>query len=284
MNRGYQLKFNQLKVIIVAWVLIGFLIAVHDYTLLHTTNSLGPSAQYSFWVSAVTSMGSGLIGALIGGSFLVFYVNVKYQDKPYGYTIMAVTIVFILIVIFISVLLAFILVSIRTGKPLSDPVAWAAFKLFLKDPSHLKALIVWSFIVAVTQLLLQVNSKFGQANFWNIIRGKYNQPKKEKRIFMFLDINSSTTIAEQLGDETYHSILKDFFADITYAILNNKGTIYQYVGDAVIVVWNYEDGKENVQCIRCFLDMKLQIQKKKKNISCIMDLFQLLKQAYIAEV
>lgn len=180
MNRGYQLKFNQLKVIIVAWVLIGFLIAVHDYTLLHTTHSLGPSAQYSFWVSAVTSMGSGLIGALIGGSFLVFYINVKYQDKPYGYTIIAVTIVFILIVMFISVLLALILVPMRTGHPLSDPVTWAAFKLFLKDPSHIKALIVWSFIVAVTQLLLQVNSKFGQANFWNIIRGKYNMPKEEK--------------------------------------------------------------------------------------------------------
>jgi adenylate cyclase len=108
-----------------------------------------------------------------------------------------------------------------------------------------------------------VNSKFGQANFWNIIRGKYNSPQAEKRIFMFLDINSSTTIAEQLGDEKYHALLKDFFADLTVPILENKGNIYQYVGDEVVVAWNYHDGTENLHCLRCFYDMKLQIQKRK---------------------
>jgi adenylate cyclase len=112
------------------------------------------------------------------------------------------------------------------------------------------------FVVIVTQLLLQVNSKFGQAEFWNIIRSKYNKPREEKRIFMFLDLNSSTTIAEQLGDETYHALLKDFFSDLTIPILNNKGNIYQYVGDEVVVAWDYDDGREKARCIRCFFDMK----------------------------
>lgn len=76
--------------------------------------------------------------------------------------------------------------------------------------------------------------------------------------------NSSTSIAEQLGDETCHSLLKDFFADLTTPILENKGNIYQYVGDEVVVAWNYEDGKENLHCLKCFFEMKLQIQKKKE--------------------
>jgi len=214
-------------------------------------------------ISAARNIGGGLVGALLGGSFLVFYVNVKYQDKPYGYTILVISVVLILFVAFFSVVVGLILVPIETGKPLSDPATWTAFKDFLKDSSHIKAALVWSFIVAITQLLLQVNSKFGQADFWNIIRGKYNSPKEEKRIFMFLDLDSSTTIAEKLGDETYHSLLKDFFADITDPILNNKGSIYQYVGDEVVVAWNYEDGKENMHCLKCFFDMKLHIQKKK---------------------
>ena len=264
MNRGKQLKLTQLKVIIGAWLLMGFLITVYDHLVLHTNNSLGPSERYSFMISVARNMGAGLIGALLGGSFLVFYVNVRYHDKPYGYTIVAVSIVFILIVAFISVLMGLILVYLRPRNSFSDPVAWADFKDFLKDSSHIKAAIAWSFVVAVTQLLLQVNSKFGQADFWNIIRGKYNRPKEEKRIFMFLDLNSSTAIAEQLGDETYHSFLKDFFADITDPILDNKGSIYQYVGDEVVVAWNYEDGKENIHCVRCFFEMKLHIQKKKE--------------------
>ncbi len=264
MNRGKQLKLKQLKVIIGAWLLMGFLITVYDHLVLHTNNSLGPSKEYSFLFSMVRNMGAGLIGALLGASFLVFYVNVKYQDKPYAYTIVAVCIVFILIVAFITLIMGLILVPLRTGKSLADPVSRAAFQNFLKDTSSIKSAVAWIFVVAVTQLLLQVNSKFGQANFWNIIRGKYNRPKEEKRIFMFLDLNSSTAIAEQLGDETYHSFLKDFFADITDPILNNKGSIYQYVGDEVVVAWNYEDGKENIHCIRCFFDMKLHIQKKKE--------------------
>jgi adenylate cyclase len=262
-NREKQRKLQQLKVIIVAWMIMGFLITIYDHLVLLTNNSIGFSHEYSFIISAARNVGAGLVGALLGGSFLVFYVNVKYQDKPYGYTILVVSVAYILIIAFISVVMGLIIVPLKTGKRLSDPLTLAAFKDFLKDSSHIKAALVWSFLVAITQLLLQVNSKFGQADFWNIIRGKYNRPKEEKRIFMFLDLDSSTAIAERLGDETYHWLLKDFFADITNPILNNKGSIYQYVGDEVVVAWNYEDGKENMHCLNCFFDIKLDIHKKK---------------------
>lgn len=264
MKEGMRLKFKQLIVVIVAWTTMGFLISVYDYLLLNTGYSAGHSQDYSFIVAAARNVGAGLVGALLGGSLMVFYVNEKLQDKPYAYTILVVSVSFVLIVTFISCLMGIILIPLKTGKPLNDPGSWSAFIVFMKDSSHLKALLVWSFIVAITQLFFQVNSKFGQANFWNIIRGKYNQPKEEKKIFMFLDINDSTTIAEQLGDETYHSLLKDFFADITGPILDNKGSIYQYVGDEVVISWNYEDGVKDERCIRCFFDMKMHIQGKKK--------------------
>lgn len=264
MKRGKQLKIKQLKVIICAWVIMGFLITVYDHLILLTNYSLGRSEDYSFLISMARNMGAGLIGALLGGSILVFYVNVKYQDKPYAYTILTVCISFIFIVAFISVIMGIIIVPLRTGRPLFDPVSKTAFQNFILDSSHIKAAIAWSFVVAVTQLLLQVNTKFGQGVFWNIMRGRYNTPKQEKKIFMFLDINSSTVIAEQLGDENYHALLKDFFADITYPILDNKGSIYQYVGDEVVVAWNYDDGRENMQCIKCFYDMKAYIELHKE--------------------
>jgi adenylate cyclase len=31
-----------------------------------------------------------------------------------------------------------------------------------------------------------------------------------------------------------------------------------------VVAWSYEDGKENLQCIRCFFDMKLHILRNKE--------------------
>lgn len=244
MNRRTQYKFRQLLVIVIAWVLIGFLIAVYDHLVLHTNNSLGPAPDYSFLLSAMLSMGSGLIGALLGGAFLVFFVNVKYQDKSYGYTILAVTCAFILIILIINVVFRIL------GLPDTDRL--------------LKSGLAWAAVVAVTQLLLQINSKFGQGIFWNIIRGKYNTPREESRIFMFLDLNSSTTIAEQLGDTKYHEFLKDIFTDVTNPILDNRGEIYQYVGDEVVVAWKYDDGIEESKCIQCFFDVKAQLEKKKE--------------------
>lgn len=264
MKRGTQLKLTQLLVIVVVWMAMGFIITVYDHLVLYSSNSLGLSAQYSFLVSMARNIGGGLIGALLGGSILVFFVNVRYQDKPYGYTIITVSITFIFIMAFITAVMGATIVFFQTGKFLSNLVSWMAFKEFITDSYPVKSALVWSFIVAITQLLLQVSSKFGQGTFWNIIRGKYNTPKEEKRIFMFLDLNSSTAIAEQLGDETYHALLQDFFADITDPIVNNKGNIYQYVGDEVVLAWNYEDGIENAQCLRCFFDMKLNILKKKE--------------------
>ncbi|WP_346317886.1 adenylate/guanylate cyclase domain-containing protein [Chitinophaga sp. YIM B06452] len=226
--------------IMITWLVIGFLIAVYDHLVLHTGNSAGPSATYSFPRAIVVSMLAGLIGALLGGSLLVFYIHERFRDKSYGYTIVAVTLGFVLVILIISVILHFLVYSDMARV--------------------LKSGLVWSVVVAVTQLLLQINSKFGPGVFWNIIRGRYNTPREEKRIFMFLDLNSSTTIAEKLGDKKYHAFLKDLFTDITNPILDNRGEIYQYVGDEVIVAWKYGEGVENSKCIQCFFDIKQHLE------------------------
>jgi len=256
MNKATLQKLQQFKVIIIAWLIIGFFITIYDHLVLLTHHG-ARAASYSFGLSLGTNLGVALTGALLGGYFLVFYINVKYQDKPYGQTIAAVFVSFILIILLIATIIGIIAGPILSGAPLLPTMLQMA-------PRSFKNLLVWSIVVSTTQLLLQVNSKFGQRAFLDIIKGKYNTPKSEKRIFMFLDINSSTTIAEQLGDEAYHNLLKDFFADITIPILDNSGDIYQYVGDEVVIAWNYDNGKENTHCLKCFFDIKLHIQQKKE--------------------
>jgi class 3 adenylate cyclase len=84
----------------------------------------------------------------------------------------------------------------------------------------------------------------------------YRKPFSEvERIFMFLDIRSSTTIAEELGHIQYFELLNDFFRDIAEPISNNKGQIYQYVGDEVVVSWPLEDGVAGANCLKCFFDI-----------------------------
>lgn len=79
---------------------------------------------------------------------------------------------------------------------------------------------------------------------------------------MFLDMNASTTHAEQLGEATYFNLLKDCFADMTGPILDNAGEIYQYVGDEVIVCWPVDKGLEQGRCVRTFFAIKQQLQRR----------------------
>ncbi|GEP98430.1 adenylate/guanylate cyclase domain-containing protein [Chitinophaga cymbidii] len=242
MNRRTVYKFRQLFIITAAWLVIGFLIAVYEHFVLFTNNSAGPAPGYSFLTSVLMNMGAGFIGAMVGGSALVFYVNVRYRDKSYGHTVIFVTLFFLFVVLLVNIVM----------------------RIFIEKPDSYRVLkngLVWGIVVAVTQLFLQINSKFGQGVFWNFLRGKYNTPKEESRIFMFLDLNSSTTIAERLGDKKYHAFLKDLFSDITNPILDNKGEIYQYVGDEVIIAWKYENGIDNLKCIQCFFDIKEHLQR-----------------------
>jgi adenylate cyclase len=81
---------------------------------------------------------------------------------------------------------------------------------------------------------------------------------------MFLDINSSTTIAERLGNTKYHDLLKEFFADVTSPIIENKGEIYQYVGDEIVVTWASGDQVQYWNCIKCFFEIKLHIERHRE--------------------
>ncbi|MBA3647641.1 MAG: adenylate/guanylate cyclase domain-containing protein [Chitinophagales bacterium] len=130
-------------------------------------------------------------------------------------------------------------------------------------------IVAWSGAVALTQFFLQISDKFGQGILWSFIMGKYHSPREEEHMFMFVDLASSTTIAGKLGNKNYHSLLKDFFADITNPIIHNKGEIYQYVGDEIVISWKLKNGIDNNQCLNCFFDMRKKIYEMKEKYESI---------------
>jgi adenylate cyclase len=69
-------------------------------------------------------------------------------------------------------------------------------------------------------------------------------------------MKSSTTIAEKLGHVRYYQLLNDYYADITEAIIQTSGEIYQYVGDEVVVSWKMKNGLEYNNCLKCFFTIK----------------------------
>jgi adenylate cyclase len=85
--------------------------------------------------------------------------------------------------------------------------------------------------------ILQISKKFGPGVLLEYTLGKYFAPKVEERAFMFLDLKSSTSLAEKLEHVTYSRLVQDCYAELTSPLLEYNAEVYQYVGDEVVVTW-----------------------------------------------
>jgi adenylate cyclase len=119
----------------------------------------------------------------------------------------------------------------------------------------------------------QMNKKFGPGILLQYLSGKYFNPKEEDRIFMFLDLRSSTTIAEKLSHVLYSKFIQDCFAELTHPVLDYKGQIYQYVGDEVIITWEKEDGLRNANCLKFYYDFIHRLECKRDHFLKLYDVF-----------
>ena len=121
-----------------------------------------------------------------------------------------------------------------------------------------------SFIILTSVLsgiIIEVDNKFGPGNLLNLITGKYHQPREEERIFMFLDLKSSTGIAEKLGHRKYSEFIQDCFKDLS-VIKKYKAEIYQYAGDEVVLTWSAKKGLKHYNCLRTYFAFQNTLAKK----------------------
>jgi len=79
---------------------------------------------------------------------------------------------------------------------------------------------------------------------------------------MFLDMKSSTTIAEKLGHVKYFEMLRAYYADLSDPIIQYQGELNQYIGDEMVITWTLENGLNNNNCVACFFEMKKELAKK----------------------
>lgn len=112
--------------------------------------------------------------------------------------------------------------------------------------------------------ILQISDKLGQGVLINFLLGKYHHPKEEVRIFMFLDLKSSTKYAEEHGHIKYSQLIQDCFYDLTDVVFKREASVYQYVGDEVVLTWDLGKGIKNNNCLNTFFDFD-KVLKNKSN-------------------
>jgi adenylate cyclase len=94
--------------------------------------------------------------------------------------------------------------------------------------------------------------------------GKYFAPKVEERAFMFLDLKSSTRIAETLEHVAYSRLIQDCYAELTRPLLDHRAHVYQYVGDEVVVSWNVDRAFSGSLCHQFFYSFQERLTSRKQ--------------------
>lgn len=159
----------------------------------------------------------------------------------------------LLIIFFLTVVYYFALKMLQLNQ--------LSFLKFIGSPSIIIYYFYAFMVNSILSLLLEIGKLLGRGNFYKLVAGNFYTPKEEYRIFMFVDLNSSTTIAEKLGHFAYSSFLKDCFYDLAVVHDYNAG-IYQYVGDEAVLTWERSKMKNILDCVDAFWAFSDELEKR----------------------
>ena len=251
----------------VLWLAFSLLYAVLEKCILGNLDHYPPTGlPYDFATNMLTIPGAGLIMGILNGMLEISHFNKSFIKMSFTVKIILKSVIYLIIFILFLVTIVSINVLVahdyQSFKSLSSP-AWA----FFTNYSIIGILLYIATIVVIAQFYTEFRESIGLGTLNNFFLGKYHHPVEEERIFMFVDMKSSTTIAEKLGHVKYFKMLKEYFFDLSGAVIDHAGAIYQYAGDEMIICWKLKDGLKKNNSIDCFFAMKrtLELQAEKYN-------------------
>lgn len=198
-----------------------------------------------------------ILGATIG-----FFHNLV-LGKPLAK--LPLPIMFIIEFIFINILTfdLLILYFYITGGP-EIWSSWSTIKQTLTGPYYTSLIMDVIVTSSVILFYIKIEQLLGDRLFIRYIFGRYAHPKKEERVFMFIDLKDSTTIAEKLDAFQYYEFINECFRLMSNPALRTQAEILKYIGDEVIFTWKPQKGLRKANCIRLFYSIQAALSKKSK--------------------
>ncbi|MCB9332203.1 MAG: adenylate/guanylate cyclase domain-containing protein [Lewinellaceae bacterium] len=249
----FYFLLQMIAIWVFAWVLFYFLrqYGIDEYPYVQFVKQ--PNRAVHLAVHA----GIGVLTGLFYGGFELLFERPSFQRRAYGRLILLKTALYLLLAVVMMAVAVIATQLLIFGKQ-----NWAQVGEWLTNVNFFVALIHFLTVSILISFIRQMNYKFGPGVLWNLLIGKYHQPREEQRIFMFLDLRSSTTIAEKLGHARFTRLIQDCFFDLTEVVLRHKVDIYQYVGDEAILSWELDKGLSENHCLHCYFDFLQVLQKK----------------------
>lgn len=243
-------RFSLIFYISVCWTLIDLVVVL----------TRGEPTYYSLASAIVLRCFLVFVMSLAIGYLLVFKLKKLFRNRSLG-----ISFVFRSAILFFAAYIVNYIIHAANIIFILHLSVGEALARYGRDAFHptwlTQKILYWMILFVLTQLIIEVNEKYAPGVFMDILLGKYLEPKIERRIVMFIDLKDSTPIAEKLGHQQYFKFIREFIYQISNALIEHGGSIYQYVGDEVVVSWLFE--KKNMRkCMEALIEARKNLQKK----------------------
>ena len=127
----------------------------------------------------------------------------------------------------------------------------------------IRFIVYFYFSVFLIRLLTNMMARIGRGNMKRWMLGMLDKPMEQERIFMFIDMKSSTSLAEKLDHKKFSHLVQDVFNDLQ-VVDNYQGEVYQYLGDGAVVSWDLKSGVYRNNCLRAFYAFQKTIRRRRR--------------------
>jgi adenylate cyclase len=157
----------------------------------------------------------------------------------------------------VAVVLGALLLGQLSAWTLVGPAAVAPIEL----ADILFSLAVSAVFIAVTELERMV----GLDALAGIFTGRQLTPREERRVFLFADLVGATALAERIGDVAFYRYLDAVFCDLAEPVGRNRGQIYRFVGDEMIVTWraDRDPARAAARALACVRDCEAALAARR---------------------
>ncbi|APZ46678.1 adenylate/guanylate cyclase domain-containing protein [Polaribacter reichenbachii] len=243
--------------LIFLWIEYAAVIVLGDQKFSKSTIYLTPK----IFLFASTSI--FFIGCFVG--FLeVRFINKYFVTKSFPTKLIGKLTIYVVLMLVIMFIFYHLAASIEMQKSVFSTEVFERYKFFFFSITNISTSIQLAFSLFVSLLYAEVRDNLGQNVLLNFFIGKYHKPVVENRTFMFTDMKDSTKIAEELGNVKYFNFLRSYYNDLSAAILNHNGEVYQYIGDEIVISWQNTKCNAAQNSVDCFFDMQQRLSEKKE--------------------
>lgn len=260
-DNRFRFQFREILIIIVIWIIsLNLYIIIRYYGISELSGSFFTIERIAFRDFYLLALIGGVAIGFFTGIFEIFFYPEALNKRSFVMVVIFKSLFYLIVLLGVILITTFFYFLIKEFSVLHS---LEKAKSFVSTESFVSLMTYLSIVSLVINYIRLISNKFGPSVHWNMVFGKYHKPKEEELIFMFLDLKSSTSIAERLGHIKFSSFLQDYFRDLSLLVVSYRAQIYQYVGDEAVVTWTLKGGLSNVNCIRFFYAFERRILRRK---------------------